>query len=425
MGFGIKIKVGRNHILRKPLGTGKGSANEVAKKLQKVVKDAGKKINKTASKTLSDISAEATRAKESLDRSMTKTADNLNRELTYVKEDIDDAATSARENLEVEAKRLKEDIDREATKAKKSIDKEASRAKGKLDKKATELKNNIDKEAARAKRDIDTELLRLKDNIDREATKLKSDIDRELTDAREDVDEAVDAAIVFVETQYASTLDTLSEAEQLVEEGKLLDAVWHVATEPAQDTKDNFVKAVTSSELLGQVAAIGASAYGGPAGAAAYAAWLTYETTGSLDHAIKAGIISGIATSGEAYATSIKGSMLADNLKREIVKASVNACAVAASGGSQEDIEDAFMSSALDSIRNPAQAAIQTWAQESIAPLFETTDTPDFTETNGASLIQKAKAISDEVQELRDQWDEINRAATVMTIAAEAVTNAG
>ena len=365
-------------------------------------------INSTA-KALEDISSEADRAGKNINREVAKSKESFEENLRWVKDDVDAELSRAQENIAREAQRLKDDIDVAATQAKVAIDSEATKAKGKLDKEATRLKNNIDKAATEAKANVDRELTDAREDLTTSANRLKRDIDREIKAAKEDIDDAVSAATTYLEDQTNSLIDTASETATLIQQGKLGDAIWHLATEPVNDSKSAFVKAISSSELLATAATIAVSAYGGPAGAAAFSAWLVYETTGDLDAAIRAGVAAGIAAQGGAAVNNMASETITQQVKKELVRASVNAAAVAAAGGDEEDIREAFMSSATNSLRSQADAALTKWVETDVLPRV-LPETPELTQVDIViknPILEKAERLIDDLEDLHDQWEAV------------------
>lgn len=125
------------------------------------------------------------------------------------------------------------------------------------------------------------------------------------------------------------------------QEGKVVDAMWGLAVEPLQATEKNFVIATQESQVIAAAAQSAAATYGGPAGAAAYAAWTTYRTTGDADLALRAGILSAI--------TSQTGSMTEtptnNVLRKAALAGAAGGIAVAAAGGDEQAITQAFLKS--------------------------------------------------------------------------------
>ena len=381
-------------------------AEKAARDLRAEVDRGRTAINDIGNGAANDIALAAETAVDGLDRSITKASEDFGRELTWVKEDLDTEAMVLKNKCDKEATHLKSNIDDAATKAKKRIDNEITRSKGKLDGEATKLKARIDREAANAKADIDREISDIKSDIDRELTRLKSDVEREVSQARDDINEAVDAAVIFMESQAQSVGDTLSEAEALAREGKIADALWHVATEPYHDTKEGFIKAVSSSTLLNMAAATAVSVFGSPAAAAAYSAWLTYEMTGDFDAALKAGVIAGVAAQAGKGVDKIDVSTMSGVLKKSIMRGTVNAGAVAASGGSRKDIESAFIVSGTAVAQKDGMALMTKWVQTEVAPYFSDISQPDFDDLTPPTMVERAKDLVTTVSYYKTQFEE-------------------
>lgn len=452
---------GRNSIFRKPLGTGRNSAaaakrraEEAAKKaaeeLARKAREAAKKaaeeaerlareadkerlrlqketkrklaeaaanfnreivraseaISHAASTAIGDIEQTAANAQEGLSRTMVRATEDFGRELTWVKEDLENEAASIKNQLDDEATHLKNRIDKGATKAKANIDKELTRTKGKIDAEATKLKRDIDREAENSKANIDRELANYKADIDRELTKLKADVERELQQAKNDIDDAVDAASVFLQTQAKSLGDTLSETEALAREGKITDALWHVAAEPYNDSKEGFVKAVSTSSLLNQAASTAVAVYGSPAATAAYSAWLTYEMTGDFEASIKAGVIAGVSARAGKAIDGMKVDTVSEAIKKSIMRGAVNAGAIAASGGSQEDIEAAFITSASSTAQKESMVLMKKWVKTEVTPYFSDFSEPDINVPESVSLVETAKSLYSSMSDFKTQFEE-------------------
>jgi hypothetical protein len=98
----------------------------------------------------------------------------------------------------------------------------------------------------------------------------------------------------FVERQIKGVGETLSDADKRIREGKVVDAIWHMGTDPLKHTEEkNAAKAAQESNILRTVGQVAATAYGGPGGAAAYAAWYAYRATGDADLALRVALITG------------------------------------------------------------------------------------------------------------------------------------
>ncbi len=144
----------------------------------------------------------------------------------------------------------------------------------------------------------------------------------------------------FAERQvkYEISAKRYKDFEKRVFEGKFADAVAHLGIDRFRQDELNAFKSAQESLLLRTVGQVAASVYGGPYGAAAYAAWYTYNSTGDMKMAIKAGLIAG-ATSYAMHAASGMSNVGAPQLAAKvIVTGAIAGGAAAASGGGKEDI---------------------------------------------------------------------------------------
>lgn len=173
-------------------------------------------------------------------------------------------------------------------------------------------------------------------------SKSMDDTKKETERAGENIAIAVTTSGHFMENQIQSFGDTLTEAEKQIKEGKLVDAIWSVSTNHFKNTEKNLNKAVTESSLLNDVATATASIYGGPQGAAAYAAWITYKRTENLELALKAGLIAGVTAKGLKMVNGMPRGTDSEMMKKTLASASIGGAAVAASGGGEKEVIEAF-----------------------------------------------------------------------------------
>ena len=113
---------------------------------------------------------------------------------------------------------------------------------------------------------------------------------------------------------------------------------------------DDLATAVTESSLLNNVAAAAASAYGGRGGAAAYAARYTYKQTRDLRLALRAGVTAGVASKGLKMVDGMPSGTVGQLTRRTLASASVGGAAVAAAGGRERDVLEAFAKGAAYSL---------------------------------------------------------------------------
>ncbi len=124
------------------------------------------------------------------------------------------------------------------------------------------------------------------------ADKSVSDTAKTLVKAADDIVDAGAAVVRFSERELRAYPDMLSGAEKRFREGKVVDAIWHLGTDRARATEENAGRLVQENEIVAVAVQAAAGFYGGPAGAAAFAAWKAYHLSGgNVDLAIKAGVL--------------------------------------------------------------------------------------------------------------------------------------
>lgn len=156
-----------------------------------------------------------------------------------------------------------------------------------------------------------------------------------------DVGVAIEA---YVKSRVESTGELINSTKERLEEGKIVDALYHLALDPLTAEEEAAFLATQKSGWLNTVGATAASAYGGPAGASAYAAWQTYRVSGgNTELALRAGLITGLTTAAMNGITTMDGATKVDMLKKGVLAGAVGGLAVAASGGTEEDIKTGFI----------------------------------------------------------------------------------
>lgn len=160
-----------------------------------------------------------------------------------------------------------------------------------------------------------------------------------------DTGEALVAAYKFVERVNQDLGASAEKAHERAAEGKYIDAIWHMATDRLVSAEKNAALAVEESNVIESFAQIGASAYGGPGGAAAYASWRVYSQTKDVNLALKVGIITGAMS----YVTG-KVSKMPDGTNEQLAQkvmlaGAVGGIGVAVSGGDEAAVKDGFIKS--------------------------------------------------------------------------------
>jgi hypothetical protein len=214
--------------------------------------------------------------------------------------------------------------------------------------------SNIGKQAEKAGQDIGHTAEKAGQDIGHTAEKAGQDIGHTAEKAGQDTGKTIEKAVQDTgkagETVYKFGIrqiegigESVRDADKRLREGKVVDAIWHFSTDPLRHTEENAAKATQESELVRVAGQIAASAYGGPGGAAAYAAWLTYNQTKDVGLALRVGAITGAA----AYATGAVGKMPNADAgviaEKTIVAGAIGGVAVAAAGGDQQAIQEGFL----------------------------------------------------------------------------------
>jgi hypothetical protein len=160
-----------------------------------------------------------------------------------------------------------------------------------------------------------------------------------------DAADAGKAAARYVENQAKAQKDAVRNAEKRVREGKIVDSMWGLATEPLQSTEKNFAQATQESQIINAAASSAAAFYGGPAGAAAYASWSMYRQTGDADMALRAGILAAVTSQMGSSVAKMPAGTTGEILKKAAMTGAAGGISVAAAGGDEQAIKEGFLKS--------------------------------------------------------------------------------
>jgi hypothetical protein len=147
----------------------------------------------------------------------------------------------------------------------------------------------------------------------------------------------------FAVSEIKADGNTLIHAERLIREGKVIDAIWALQTEPLKNVEANTETALQESTLLRAVAEGAATFYGGPAGAAAYAAWYTYRTTGDANMALRIGLQTGLTNTVAGAGGQMPSGTALEVAKKSLVSGAIGGLTVAAAGGNADSIKKGFL----------------------------------------------------------------------------------
>lgn len=206
---------------------------------------------------------------------------------------------------------------------------------------------NLEQETKKGLTNIDTNLRKAGGDVERTVRQAGGDAARELKAAQREVEGAATATYRYSVRQAEGSVETLRQAERRFREGKVIDAVWHLGLQPVQNSSDNAAQAALESSIVATAMSTAASTYGGPGGAAAYATWLAYyQTGGDANAALRVGLISAIKAYGTQAAPDPATAGLSETFKHAAVGGAMSGLAVAAAGGSPEEIQKTMIATA-------------------------------------------------------------------------------
>jgi hypothetical protein len=169
------------------------------------------------------------------------------------------------------------------------------------------------------------------------------DTGKTIEKAVQDTGKAGETVYKFGVRQIEAIGDSVSDADKRLKEGKFVDAIWHFTTDQLKHTEENAGKAAQESDLVRVAGQIAASAYGGPGGAAAYAAWLTYNQTKDVGLALRVGAITGAAAYATGGVSKLPNAGAGAIAEKTIMAGAIGGIAVAAAGGDQQAIQEGFL----------------------------------------------------------------------------------
>lgn len=250
------------------------------------------------------------------------------------------------ENLARETKKGVDNVVRETGKGVGNVAREADKGASHVAGEVGKGLDNVARETAKGVSHAAGEVGRGVENLGNFVEKAAKDTEAEAKRAGRNVNKLAIASGTFLESQVHGLGQSFEDAGKRVREGKLVDAIWHVATDPVRYTEKSAAAAMAESNILRFAASVAANAYGGPGGAAAFAAWFAYRQTGDLGLALKVGVIAGATSKGLKLVDGMPGET-ADELTRKVIASgAIGGAAVAASGGDEDEALKGFVTGA-------------------------------------------------------------------------------
>lgn len=262
--------------------------------------------------------------------------------------------------------------DNPATRLVKASNEEIGKISGNIIREAGIGYANLERQVKTDAGNVDTSVRKAGADIERTVRQTGGDVGRELRTAADEIESAAVAIYRFTLREAESSKDAVSNAEQRFREGKVIDAVWHLGVDPAQGSSKNAASAASESAVLNTIGSVAASAYGGPGGAAAYAAWLAYyQTGGDVNAALRVGLTAAVQSYAGQYAkVTPAGATVSEAFKKAATGGALSGLAVAASGGSAEDVRNAMLATAGGFLVQDGYQALA--ANESVASFAKT-----------------------------------------------------
>ncbi|HBR1313614.1 TPA: hypothetical protein L9L30_004623 [Klebsiella quasipneumoniae subsp. quasipneumoniae] len=185
------------------------------------------------------------------------------------------------------------------------------------------------------------------------------DVDSQAKRSFQDITDAGTAIAHFAGNEINSQYTLLQKAENQLRQGKILDAIWSTSLAKMQGTEDNFFKATQESKIIDMAATSAASFYGGPAAAAAMAAWKTLRTTGDINAAFRAGLLAAVQQQGGTIVNGMPTTTITEVVKKAAIAGAAGGIAVAAAGGDEQSITDAFLRTSGNVLIQDAQDSMK------------------------------------------------------------------
>jgi hypothetical protein len=173
-----------------------------------------------------------------------------------------------------------------------------------------------------------------------------------------DVTEAGAAVADFAGKELSGQYELIKKAGNQIQEGKIIDAIWTTSIEKFHDSEKNLFDAMQNSHVLDQAVTSAAAFYGGPAGAAAVAAWKVMRLTGDINSALRAGALAAVVQQGGTIANGMPNGTISEVVKKAAIAGAVGGVAVAVSGGDEQAITDAFLKSSGNVLIQNAQSQV-------------------------------------------------------------------
>ena len=150
----------------------------------------------------------------------------------------------------------------------------------------------------------------------------------------------------------------------------MVDAIWHIQIDSLKSDNKNASKLMQESELIRQAAQAAVSTYAGPAGTAAFAAWMAYnQSEHNVEAGLRAGAYTYLVTAGYAKVNTLPSGTVDEVVQKAAATAAIRGLAVAAAGGSQPDMFNAAIQGGGFIIVQAGQSYVNQYGERICRPI--------------------------------------------------------
>ena len=206
----------------------------------------------------------------------------------------------------------------------------------------TQTAKEIDRGAKRVAKEVDRTVERITEDAERNFENIAKETKRGVDNIGEGIAVAGEASFKLAE----AGLEAQVSAVRSLAKGDLEDAAQAVSVDLLRAADDIAADAVVESSALRLVGQVAASAYGGPAGASAFAGWYGYHASGGDWDAAAKGAAITLVSSGVSYGVEMipgDAGMTISGAARVVSSGVGSAGVVALAGGDAEAVRNGFL----------------------------------------------------------------------------------
>ena len=170
----------------------------------------------------------------------------------------------------------------------------------------------------------------------------------------------VDAAKAVQKFETQTVKDQASSIKEGLHRKDIGSALWSIATSPAKNANKNAMAAVQESKLLAVTMNVAATFYGGPAGAAAYAAWIAYNSSGgNMTCALRVGVTQGVISAATGALANMPAGTPTDLATKNLATIAVHDAIAKLRGAPSEDARQALLGVLISEVPTAEMGTVQ------------------------------------------------------------------